>query len=82
MTQPFIKRINDTSNLQELDELKSKLHDKLSKKRHLQKSLQSAEVDRSQLQLEYQKLEQDKTMFDGEIRKLHTYLDPTGLTME
>lgn len=54
----------------------------MSKKRALQKSLAAAELDRSQLQLEYQKLEQDKGMFESEVRKLHTYLDPQGLTME
>lgn len=44
--------------------------------------MENLELERSRLAQENSQIDRDKNMFDGRLRELHTYMDPSGLTLD
>lgn len=46
------------------------------------RNIENLEMERSKLIQEEGNVGRDKALFDGKLKELHTYMDPSGLTLE
>ena len=82
MKQPFFKKEADTSNFKKLEDLRKAVEDKKLDIKKNQDKIMSHMNNIKDSEKDYKNLSEDKNFYNKELRKLNTYMDPNGLTLD
>ena len=82
MKQPFFRKEADNSNYKMIEELKNKKDKFNNETKKAKTSYIKLDQELYDLQQELKQLTQDKDFYNKELKKLNTYMDPTGLTLD
>ena len=82
MKQPFFKKENDQNNLQKLTSLQQQIDQQEAELKKSRANILKYEEEHKELSDEINGLNKDKQFYNEELKKMNTYNDPHGLTVD
>lgn len=82
MKQPFFKKENDQNNLQKLTSLQQQIDQQEAELKKSRANILKYEEEHKELSDEMNGLNKDKQFYNEELKKMNTYNDPHGLTVD
>jgi len=82
MSQPFFKKENDSNNLAKLQDIQKKIDAQEIELKKARANILKYDEEAKETNDENKNLVKDKQFYTDELRKINTYNDPSGLTVE